>query len=119
MKLYHSTCIKLSVIDPMIGNYRHDGEDPRAVNQPVVYLTTDKDELFWNVDEEATYKYVVEIDENDPDLCLDVKDYEFKKKCNEELGVSVNNKWYFYLKPINVSETFEWNGQCYIQIPNF
>ncbi|WP_339314640.1 hypothetical protein [Paenibacillus sp. FSL R10-2734] len=103
----------------MIGKYRHSEEDPRAVKQAVVYLTTEQDEIFRNGDVVETYKYLVEIDENDPDLYLDEKDYQFRQECNKDFEESDNTKWYFYLKPINVSDTLEWNGHCYTRIPNF
>lgn len=105
----------------MKGNDRHNGEDDRAVNQLVVYLTTAEDEIFRGkgVESVATYKYVVEIPEDDPDLFLDEKDFVFRQEYNEALGETDTTKWYFFKRSTKVQETLEWDGRKYVKRNNF
>ena len=119
MRLFHSSSEKLSVLEPMLGDSRHKGEDPRAIDKPVLYLTTAEDEIFSYKDKVAQYKYVVEIDDDDTNLFLDEKDYEFMKECNEEYPEMQIRRWYFSLRPIQVTETFEWDVEKYVKRQNF
>lgn len=119
MKLFHSSNLKLSVLMPMFGEGRHKGEDPRAVNEPVVYLTNSEEDIFSEKLIPAQYKYIVEISEDDPDLFLDENDFSFRQECYEDDGELDTTRWYFLKRSINVHETLEWDGEKYVKIDNF
>ncbi|QHE59781.1 hypothetical protein FHE72_01055 [Rossellomorea vietnamensis] len=119
MKLFHSSNKRLSTLTPTIGGSRHKGEDPRAVNKPVVYLTTSEEETFAENGITHRFKYIVEMSLNDPDLYLDEKDFEFRQECNETFGENDTTRWYFLKKPISVLETLEWDGKKYVKRNNF
>ncbi|PIC87995.1 hypothetical protein CSV72_02270 [Sporosarcina sp. P20a] len=121
MKLYHSSYLKLSILNPTVGSDRHDGEDPRAVGQPVVYLTAAEDEKMRGKGEDhvATYKYIVEIPEDDPDLFIDEKDFLFIQECNQAFEENDLTRWYFLKRSIAVKQTLEWNGEVYVERENF
>lgn len=119
MKLYHSSNKRLSVLVPIVGGNRHKGEDPRAVNEPVVYLTNSQDETFAEEGIIHRYKYIVEIPMEDPDLFLDEKDFAFRQECNEAFGENDATRWYFRKKSIIVQATLEWDGKKYIKRNNF
>ena len=106
MKLYHSSFQQLSILVPKIGYGRHNGEDPRAVNEPVVYLTNDDSEIFYRKGIVFPYKYTVEIDENDYELFLDEVDFEFKQEFNKVFGNTIEDSlWYFLKRPINLPQS--------------
>jgi hypothetical protein len=116
MKLFHSSHLKLSILEPRLGGNRHEGEDPQAINQPVIYFTNTEDEIFSNEGIVAPYKYIVEIEEEDPDLYLDEKYFELIKNGNEAFpDIKNNTKWYFLKRPIKVVETLKWDGKKYVK----
>lgn len=121
MKLYHSSYLKLSTLNPTIGSDRHHGEDARAVDQPVVFFTTDENEIMRCKDEKevATYKYIVKISEDDPDLFLDEKQFALIQEYNQTFGENESTRWYFLKRPIAVEESLEWNGTTYVKRDNF
>jgi hypothetical protein len=116
MKFYDSSHIKLSMLEPRLGGTRHKGEDSRAINQPVVFFTNAQDEIFSKEGIVVPFKYIVEIDENDPELFLDEKHYAFIQECKEVFpDLKDDTKWFFLRRPIKVLETLEWDGKKYVK----
>lgn len=67
VRLYHYSNVDTSTLVPSHGGRRHEGEDPRAVGKPVLWLS----DASMSSTPPHDFEYVVDVDEGDPALFRD------------------------------------------------
>jgi hypothetical protein len=106
----------MKILEPSLGGSRHSGEDPRAINQPVVWVHNR--ELISSEDKEGPHEflYIVEVDESDPKLYVDAPFGRLMEQCGEDGLMSTTEpwRWYFYTGSLPVKEIRRWNGERYV-----
>jgi hypothetical protein len=65
---YHYSRVKSEILEPSFGRHRHGGEDPNAVNEPVVWLSNRELGSMEDADEIVEFLHIVEVDESDSNL---------------------------------------------------
>ncbi|MBW5471557.1 hypothetical protein GPJ61_27605 [Brevibacillus formosus] len=110
MFLYHFSDCDVDILQPMIGKNRHDGEDPLAVDKPVIYLTNCSDMIIDG--QRRLFRYTVEIDLNDPQLKPD-RLFNQMMEGNKNIG---EPQWFFYIYFTSITpvKKEKWNGKCYL-----
>jgi hypothetical protein len=109
---YHYSRQKLEVLEPALGNARHEGEDPRAVGKPVVWLSDREVDSFDGREGPKKFLHVVEIDEGDPDLFADRSVDQFMEQVAKDLGLALP-RWFFFVRSVPVNAVREWDGTKY------
>lgn len=109
---YHYSHEMLQVLVPTIGRARHKGEDPRAVDKPVVWLNDRELDDCADSEGPLEFLHIVEIDERDPDLFADSDFDHLMHQAAEDLGV-IPLRWFFYLRSLPVKAVRTWNGTEY------
>ena len=117
MRLFHSSNQKTNLLQPMVGENRHDGEATGAVGKPAVWLSSQpmthrKDGRPYR------YRYEVEVAADDPDLCED----EAVRNAGEAMlklfggGTGPANRYYFLRRSIRVVSAEEWSEElgCHV-----
>ena len=103
----------MNEIQPTIGSTRHAGEDPRAVGKAVIWLTTYECHLFVDSEsKEVTHKYRhrVNVDNKDPDLCIDEPMEKNNKEMKQLFGEDKTyHNWYFYTNTLSVESISEYD----------
>ena len=109
MILYHFSDHDVVILKPKIGDFRHKGEDSRAVDKPVIWLTTRPDSK-----DEEKYRYTVEINKNDPHLYADKGFNNFMDQVFEQGEIREEKlNWFFYTSDIKPIKKEKWNGITY------
>lgn len=113
MLFYHVSSQKFDTLLPVVGASRHGGEDPRAVDKPVVWLSNDP--RSYREDSEgmvARYQHEVDIPENDPDLHMDEGFDHFMKEADAAFPDKPPSllRWYFCFRAVKVTRVGEWDA---------
>ena len=113
MRLFHSSDERTTLLQPMMGANRHEGEATDAVGKPVVWLSS-QPMLHVKDGRPYRYRYEVETAEDDPDLCEDeaVGDVGDAMLNLFGGGTTAPANRYFYLhRPISVVSAEEWSQE--------
>lgn len=112
MNLYHYSAEQYNVLNPTIGGSQHRGEDNRAVDKPVIWLTdspntkiTDSTIGF------LKYQHVVEVSPEDSNLHIDKKKADIASTMHQKFGVT-DSTWYFYTGDLPVIAVRVWNERA-------
>ncbi|WP_342472180.1 hypothetical protein MHH70_18310 [Metasolibacillus sp. FSL H7-0170] len=111
MILYHYSNQDVEVLKPILGPTRHGGEDLKAVNKPVIWLTTSSEDI---QDNQPKFRYTLDIDEKDERLFED-RPFNSTMKDMVNFGISsVVIKWFFYTSELKPQKKEVWNGENYV-----
>jgi len=112
---YHYSHTRCEVLEPRLGTRRHAGEDPNAINEPVVWLNNRELNCLEGGDGILEFLHIVEVDESDPNLHLEKGFNDFMRDFEQdfELKDSTPWRWYFYKGTLPVKEVRTWNGVKY------
>jgi hypothetical protein len=107
MLFYHNSNQLLDKLIPKTGTARHGGEDPRAVSNAVVWLSNQP-----QLDDPPTkYRYVVDIDEKKPSLCMDNPFDQMQNQFNK-IFPNINTwRWFFCFDELEILERYEYDIQ--------
>lgn len=94
LKLYHFSDVCCEILIPQFGGDRIKDEDPRVRDKQCIWFTNEKSPVNGKP---SLYCYIVEIDENDPNLIED-------EKVTAMMKDKGNIRWYAYLKEIEPIE---------------
>ncbi len=124
MKFFHYSDFSCDTLEPVVGGGRHDGEDDRAVDRPVVWLASQ-----WMRRQGAgpggiaRYQYEVEIDEADLQLHEDRKFADLTAQYNQMFrggqGEVESLRWFFYEGSLRPATRSVWDGTEYLTDPTF
>jgi len=111
MNLYHSSYTFTRRLEPQLGARRHIGEAPSAVGLPVVWLANVPMLMEDSEGNVATYRFLVEVPNDDPDLHLDEGLAGFMESADEDLESPITLRWYYLTRGVDVVEAYEWDDQ--------
>ena len=109
MRLYHSTDVATSILEPQLGDRRHNNEAEDAVGKPVVWLSSDPEIRTNGKGKRFRYRYTVDVPLDDPNLHEDTRHSDSYKKAAQLFGLSGESKWFYYTEPVAVAEAEEWD----------
>lgn len=111
MIFYHFSSEKYSKLIPQSGEKRHLG-DSKTIGKKVTFLTTNPN-MFYENDNGGNffeYRYILNIDKNDPHLYVDDKFNNMLEKFNRTFGSRRGTfKWFFYDNPLDYICISKWN----------
>ncbi len=116
-RFYHYSDEPLDTLTPQVGNERHGGEDDRAVDKPVVWLSTTTMLRETKSGGVAEYEHEVEVDLDDPLLHEDEKFNLLAKQFNAMIRgggqAGMRMRWFFYEGTLEVIARRRWDGSRY------
>ncbi|AKN29781.1 hypothetical protein Ccar_02520 [Clostridium carboxidivorans P7] len=111
MIFYHFSSEKYSKLIPQAGEKRHLGKS-KSIGKKVTFLTTNPN-MFYENDNGGNffeYRYILNIDKNDPHLYADDKFNNMMEKFNRTFGSRRGVfKWFFYDSPLDYICISKWN----------
>jgi hypothetical protein len=111
MRLFHLSHSRYSRLEPQVGSKRHDGEDPRAVGVPVVWLANDpKMRSQGPSGEVPAYQHEVDVPDDDPALQVDEPFDQMMKQGDKMFGTSTVLRWYFLTRGVDVLAVKTWDA---------
>lgn len=114
MILYHFSNGRYSKLIPTLGSRGYIGKG-KTVEKKITILTTNPNMFYENGDGDNffKYRYIVNLDGNDPYLHADDKFNNMLEKYTKTFGSKYTFKWFFYDNLLNYSSISEWDkGLC-------
>lgn len=98
MTLYHFSNAYYETLIPQYGKNRNNSEDSRVAEKHCIWFTNKTSFVGTGT---YSHCYLVEVEENDPDLIEDQTVVELMS------GINKDERWYAYLKEVKPNEIHE------------